>query len=169
MSNASNMDLAPQLSVEVVAVYEQADGQARVLHRTRRQAHSARERHVDYVWPLPNVLLGVTCEDQQRADERIPILLQYPAAVRWVSAEPQLTSIDFTEIALPDELAASARLSHACVNALTDQDDEHFFNVHAKLDWIVVGGETGEGRRECEITAIEDVARQCGAAGARSS
>ena len=46
-------------------------------------------------WPLPNVHLGVSAEDQQRADERIPHLLQCPAAVRFVSAEPLLGPIDF--------------------------------------------------------------------------
>jgi protein gp37 len=45
-------------------------------------------------WPLPNVWLGTTCEDQQRADERIPLLLQCPAAVRFVSVEPMLGEID---------------------------------------------------------------------------
>lgn len=45
-------------------------------------------------WPLPNVWLGVSAEDQATADDRIPILLQTPAAVRWVSAEPLLGPID---------------------------------------------------------------------------
>lgn len=45
-------------------------------------------------WPLPNVWLGVTCEDQQRANERIPLLLKCPAAIRFVSAEPLLSHID---------------------------------------------------------------------------
>ena len=45
-------------------------------------------------WPLPNVWLGVSTEDQTRADERIPILLDTPAAVRWISAEPLLGAID---------------------------------------------------------------------------
>ena len=45
---------------------------------------------------LPNVHLGVSCEDQTRADERIPDLLNTPAAVRFVSAEPLLGPIDFT-------------------------------------------------------------------------
>jgi len=45
-------------------------------------------------WPLPNLWLGVTAENQRRADERIPILLQIPAAVRWVSCEPLLSAID---------------------------------------------------------------------------
>jgi len=46
-------------------------------------------------WPLPNVWSGVSCEDQRRADERIPDLLATPAAVRFVSAEPLLGAIDF--------------------------------------------------------------------------
>ena len=46
-------------------------------------------------WPLPNVWLGVSCEDQQRADERIPLLLQTPAAIRFVSYEPALEYVNF--------------------------------------------------------------------------
>ena len=45
---------------------------------------------------LPNVWLGISCEDQQRADERIPLLLQVPAAVRFISAEPLLGPVDLT-------------------------------------------------------------------------
>lgn len=46
-------------------------------------------------WPLPNVWLGVSCEDQARANERIPDLLETPATVRFVSAEPLLGPISF--------------------------------------------------------------------------
>ena len=47
-------------------------------------------------WPLPNVWLGVSVEDQRRADERIPILLDTPAAIRWISAEPLLGPVDIS-------------------------------------------------------------------------
>lgn len=47
-----------------------------------------------YAWPLTNVWFGVSVEDQKTADERIPLLLETPAAVRWVSAEPLLGPID---------------------------------------------------------------------------
>lgn len=47
-------------------------------------------------WPLPNVWLGVSCEDQKTADERIPLLLETPAAVRFVSYEPALGPVDFS-------------------------------------------------------------------------
>ncbi|GAG05438.1 unnamed protein product, partial [marine sediment metagenome] len=52
--------------------------------------------------PLPNVYLGVTAENQQRADERIPILLQIPAAKRFVSIEPMLGPVDLTNY-LPND------------------------------------------------------------------
>lgn len=47
-------------------------------------------------WPLPNVWLGVSVENQKTADERIPLLLQAPAALRWVSFEPALKAVDFS-------------------------------------------------------------------------
>jgi protein gp37 len=50
--------------------------------------------HHRTMWPLPNVWLGTSVEDQQRADERIPILLDTPAAVRWLSCEPLLGPVD---------------------------------------------------------------------------
>lgn len=48
-------------------------------------------------WPLPNVWLGVSVEDQQRADERIPHLRETPAAVRFLSVEPMLGPVDISE------------------------------------------------------------------------
>ena len=50
--------------------------------------------HDLYCWPLPNVWLGVTAENQRRAEERIPILLQIPAPVRFVSVEPMLGPVN---------------------------------------------------------------------------
>lgn len=49
-------------------------------------------------WPLPNVWLGVSVEDQRRAHQRIPDLLATPAAVRWLSCEPLLGQVDLTRI-----------------------------------------------------------------------
>lgn len=45
-------------------------------------------------WPLPNVHLGVSIENQKTAEERIPLLRECPAAVRWVSLEPMLGAVD---------------------------------------------------------------------------
>jgi len=55
-------------------------------------------RHIENhtIPPIPNLYLGVSVENQKTADERIPILLQIPAAVRFVSCEPLLEAIDFS-------------------------------------------------------------------------
>jgi protein gp37 len=99
----------------------------------------------DAPWPLPNVWLGVSCEDQERADERIPLLLQTPAAVRFVSAEPLLGPIDFMRKV---ELAASG-LRHYMVD---------------QLDWIIVGGESGPGARPMDLAWARSIVEQCKAA-----
>jgi protein gp37 len=80
---------------------------------------------------LPNVWWGVSAEDQDAANRRIPDLLKAPAAVRWVSYEPALGPIDFTRIDL-----------HGYpVNALTGVSRN---GQDASLDWIVVGGESDQ-------------------------
>jgi protein gp37 len=114
--------------------------------------------------PRPNIWLGVSVEDQATADERIPLLLQTPAAVRVVSAEPLLGPVDLTSVMLPDELAERARLSSAHVNCLTRSDDEHFYNVHEQVDWVIVGGESGPGARPCNVEWIRSIVGQCKAA-----
>ena len=74
-------------------------------------------------WPLKNVWLGVSVESQACADERIPLLLRTPAALRWLSCEPLLEAVD---------LAKAPAISNA-----------GYLNV----DWIVVGGESGPAAR----------------------
>lgn len=95
---------------------------------------------------LRNVWLGVSVEDQKTADERIPDLLASAAAVRFVSYEPALGPVDFTRISL--ESVGKAPFE---INPLTTQDDEHFHNDHAKLDWVIIGGESGPRAREFQI------------------
>lgn len=108
-------------------------------------------------WPLPHVWLGVSVEDQRRAEERIPILLETPAAVRWVSAEPLLGPLSLRNIC--------GRLERM------PERQDHFDALHPRLtprlNWIVVGGESGPGARVWP--GFEDAARsirdQCKAAG----
>lgn len=107
--------------------------------------------------PERNVWLGVSVEDQATADERIPILLQIPAAHRWVSIEPMLGPVDFRNLPVPNS-------DGFCFDALSDKDDEHFFNSHSKLDWLVLGGETGPKARPMKVEWAESVLHQCQAA-----
>jgi hypothetical protein len=55
------------------------------------------DQHIGDGWPLANVWLGVSVEDQKRADLRIPALLSTPAAVRFLSCEPLLGPVDLDE------------------------------------------------------------------------
>lgn len=101
-----------------------------------------------YSWPLPNVWLGVSCEDQRRADERIPDLLATPAAIRFVSAEPLLGPIDFTMID-SDGVTGLHTLERGPVG----------------IDWVIVGGESGSGARPFDLRWARDIVRQCKDAG----
>lgn len=114
------------------------------------------------IGPLPNVWLGVSAEDQTRADERIPDLLATPAAVRWVSAEPLLGPIQF------ERTSEDQRRRH---NWLTGEvgvmyQDGPDFDQGPSLDWIVVGGESGPNARPMHPQWARDIRDQCAAAGA---
>jgi protein gp37 len=96
--------------------------------------------------PLPNVWLGVSVEDQATADERIPLLLQTPAAVRFVSYEPALAPVD---------LRAWTLAEHG----------RRAIGAGAGLSWVIVGGESGPGARRFSVSWARSVARVCHAAG----
>lgn len=106
----------------------------------RIQDHSARRRKREApknpcvggdAWPLPNVWVGVSVEDQERAEERIPLLQQTPAAKRWLSMEPLLEEVDLS------------------------------WRLLDRLAWVVIGGESGHGARPCDLAWIRSVLRSC--------
>ena len=98
-------------------------------------------------WPLPNVWLGVSVEDQHWADIRIPALLQTPAAIRWISAEPLLGPVTFR---------------WASWEPVRDRD--HLDGLR-RLDWVVVGGESGRGARPMDPEWARSLRDQCQQAG----
>jgi len=83
---------------------------------------------MNHIWGM------VTAENQAYADERIPILLQMPFAVRGVSLEPLLSAVDLTPWLRGDGQS---------------------------LDWTIIGAETGPGHRPCSLEWIESIVRQC--------
>ncbi|HWK13240.1 MAG TPA: phage Gp37/Gp68 family protein [Rhizobiaceae bacterium] len=133
----------------------------------------------DYVanapWPLPNVWLGVSAEDQARADERIPDLLATPAAIRFVSAEPLLGPIDFEtawvgENALYSECWGDCAWCekghpplHNCHRGRQSSAD--FMRGRSGLEWIITGGESGPGARPMHPDWARQIRDQCAAAG----
>jgi protein gp37 len=98
----------------------------------------------DPPWPLANVHLGVSCENQATADERAPLLLQCPASVRWVSAEPLLGPIEFN---------GNGRHLLGTASQARGMNDG--------IDWIVVGGESGPGARPLDLSWIRSIVQQC--------
>ena len=111
-------------------------------------------------FPLPNVWLGVSVEDQKAADERIPILLQTPAAVRFISAEPLLGPVSLRwKDSVPFGIEHPRHLhpkDDAARRVITDQ-----YDGLRELDWVICGGESGPGARPCDIRWIRSVVEQC--------
>lgn len=89
---------------------------------------------------FPNIWFGITAENQKQADKRIPVLLQIPAAVRFVSIEPMLGPIDFNRV--PGAWAIQQKAG-------------------ANINWVIVGGETGPGARPMHPDWVRSVRDQC--------
>jgi protein gp37 len=93
-------------------------------------------------WPLPNVWIGVSVENQEQADARIPHLLKAPAAVRFLSCEPLLAPVDLTKLR-DDEVGARWNV------------------LEMGIDWVIVGGESGANARPCALEWIERIVAEC--------
>jgi protein gp37 len=102
-------------------------------------------------WPLPNVWLGTSCENQAAADARIPMLLRTNAAVRFVSCEPLLGPITF-------------RWASWQPFVENEDGDCWYLDGLRRLDWIIVGGESGPGARPCHLQWIRELVEECAAA-----
>ncbi len=115
-------------------------------------------RSGSWIDPLDNVWLGVSVEDQATADERVPLLLKTPAAVRFVSYEPALGPVDFSRIPIHkasgeewDPVVTMNALNRASVFA-------------PRLDWVIVGGESGPGARPFDVQWAREIVTACSAA-----
>ncbi|WP_298429604.1 DUF5131 family protein [uncultured Jannaschia sp.] len=130
---------------------------------------------------LPNVWLGVSVEDQARADERIPLLLDTPAAVRWISAEPLLAPIElrrlsgrregenfdamagaFWEAVLPNRYEP---ISPPLNSVPSPTHRQWTSGAGPRVDWVVAGGESGSGARPMHPDWARSLRDQCAAAG----
>lgn len=133
------------------------------------------DEHSGSTWPLPNVWIGVTVENQSAADERIPLLLKTPAAIRWVSCEPLLGAVDISQYMPKNgyymtycEHCGWIGSSHLCG---TEGDDvfcpscSQSVGADANgIDWVVAGGESGHQARPMHPHWALRLRDQCAAA-----
>jgi len=123
----------------------------------RLQGHSVETMY--RALPLRNVWLGVSVEDQKRANERIPDLLATPAAVRWLSCEPLLGPIKI-------DLLPDYRHARDCAYVTTDGPAGCTCSAASGgIDWVVAGGESGPGARPMHPDWARSLRDQCTAAG----
>jgi protein gp37 len=118
--------------------------------------------HFENGEPLKNLWLGVTAENQEQADKRIPILLQIPAAVRFLSIEPMLGPVDLTKICLiKSDGGVNGSKPDITFNALTGWHGGANRPEKTKLDWIIAGGESGPKARPLHPNWARGVRDQC--------
>lgn len=113
-------------------------------------------------WPLPNVWIGVTAEDQPRADERIPHLLRCPAAVRFVSYEPALGPIDLRR--LQGECSGCTDPQSEGTHQMGTREHTSMVDGPRAIDWLICGGESGPHARPMHPDWARSVRDQCQAA-----
>lgn len=120
---------------------------------------------------LPNVWLGVTAENQEQADKRIPILLQTPAAVRFVSVEPMLGAVDIERYLLKpsscSNCGAELPLRRKTVGPVQPcpNCDQYMYEFKRGIHLVIVGGESGPRARPMHPDWARLLRDQCQAAG----
>lgn len=129
-------------------------------------------RQEDISFPLANLWLGVTAEDQETADARIPHLLQTPAVVRFVSAEPLLGGLDLVPYMGGRTYSCSCGFKHTEAEMAFGGGENYFCAecgeqcaIHPSLDWVIAGGESGTKARPTVVHWLRALRDQCRATG----
>ena len=112
-------------------------------------------------WPLPNWRIGISAEDQQRWDERVPELLRCPAAFRFVSAEPLISGIDCRLLVRSPHCFGTDALTGERVAFLTGD----ILPKGPKIHQVIVGSESGPGARPMDLDWARSIRDQCHEAG----
>jgi protein gp37 len=115
--------------------------------------------------PPPNVWIGCTVEDQQRADERIPELLKIPARVRFLSCEPLLGPINFRAMPLDPGNPAFLYWPLTGEHVADGYNEPRTFANAQRIHWVIVGGESGPNYRPMDLVWMGGIIDQCKAAG----
>jgi protein gp37 len=135
------------------------DAAAECLGTKNDHLNAAWRRLEDDAWPLPNVHLGVSVENQDAADERIPHLLATPAVVRFLSCEPLIGPV---HLGLPNTWLVGAKARRVLREAGGDEADlPRHLRLPPTLGWVIVGCESGPGARACDVAWLRTLRDQC--------
>ncbi|KLI04536.1 MULTISPECIES: DUF5131 family protein [Mycolicibacterium] len=136
-----------------------------------REGYCATAGLTTYTWPLPNVWLGVSTENQKWANIRIPALLDTPAAVRFISAEPLIGEIGLNPLWLSPSIGCAlwngkpTAQDKAALNAIARAAVKKHDGTAAFVDWVIVGGESGQRARPMHLQWALSLRDQCVSAG----
>lgn len=123
------------------------------------------EQSMQITWPLANVWLGTSVENQQVAEHRIPHLLKCPAAVRFLSCEPLLGPVNIGRAMCtcpwPEDAMQTRHLMDCPADTRRPEDQRRWAHLH----WIIVGGESGHNARPFRPAWARSIVKQCDAAG----
>jgi protein gp37 len=129
----------------------------RAAHYANLCAQLAVVRRSTPLWPQPNIWLGVSVEDQETADERIPLLLQTPAAVRFVSVEAMLGPVNLAPFLIDRWLTKSPIGTDPRGPGYRRNPQDY----ECAIDWVICGGESGPGARSFDFRWAESLLQQC--------
>lgn len=145
------------------------------VEASRRGLSPARLPNPQPVWPLPNVWLGTSVEDQAHAEERVPHLLRVPAAVRFLSMEPLLEAVDLDPPTCPTCDTHEGDVGSDGVTLFCREHDEELAYgswldacaspVRPGINWVIVGGESGPSARPFDLAWARSILAQCAEAG----
>jgi len=119
-------------------------------------------------WPLPNVWLGTSVENQRWADERIPLLLRTPAAVRFLSCEPLLGPLDIRPyVTTFDSVLCCPRCGFRTNRFSRCPNDDAVLGPDISIDWVIAGAESGTGARPMDHAWVRSLRDQCESGGVK--
>lgn len=138
----------------------------KIREATAPLQHFVKDKTSVISFPLRNVWLGVSVEDQKTADERIPLLLQTPAALRWLSMEPLLGPVDLSNVTLGKTSPGGFRYADVLRGWHSDRENKCGAGHRShRIDWVVAGGESGPDARPMHLDWPRSLRDQCTAAG----
>jgi len=153
----SAKETAPRVAGEIPGLIEEEHQIDEEWAETR--AHKI-GRH-ETPWPPENVWIGVSAEDQDTANDRIPTLLSCPGSVRFVSVEPIIAPVDLTEVETTDVATGQMRR----FNVLSRRKEDGLYFPHAAetraMDWVIAGGESGPNARPPHPRWLRSLRNQC--------